>query len=130
MPKLVQLKDNDYIYPQTIPSVELYNNPAGSDSNITLNDNFSNYRYIDILISCMNGQNKRKSVVRVYNMNIGIQSFETTFHLMEGNSMNVYYRSYDIDGLNIRVGQSYMWSSTGYVGIYTSHYITKVLGYK
>lgn len=48
MGKEVIFKDNDgYVYPRTYEKV-LYNNTAGSNTAITLNDSVVNYQYIEI----------------------------------------------------------------------------------
>ncbi len=109
--------------------VVLYNNSTGTNGTVTLSETFANFSFVDVVISFVNASGI-KNIVRVYNTGTTV-GFENSFHLKD-DYMNVYYRRYSISGTSITVvaGQSYMWASSGYVGEYNNHFITKVIGYR
>lgn len=109
--------------------VILYNNSTGTNGTVTLSETFDNFSFVDVVISFVNASGV-KNTVRVYNTGTTV-GFENSFHLKD-EYMNVYYRRYSISGTSITVveGQSYMWASSGYVGVYNNHFIIKVIGYR
>ena len=102
-------------------------NGSATNGNVALNESFSNFKYIDVIIAFTSATG-RTNTVRVFNTATSVD-FQNAFNLYD-NNMNVYYRQYTVTGTTITVGQSYMWASSGFVGAYYGHYILKVIGYK
>lgn len=112
----------------------LYNNTSGSNSNITLNDNISNYSYLEIYGFEVQGQNQ---VYTKYDTNSGknINLFSMIV-LQTGNLIRITAQSYTPSG-NILTVES---SKTGHANIFNKVVneqnstgdikITKVIGIK
>lgn len=112
----------------------LYNNTSGSNSTITLNDNISNYSYLEIYGFEVQGQNQ---VYTKYDTNSGknINLFSMIV-LQTGNLIRITAQSYTPSG-NILTVES---SKTGHANIFTKTIneqnstgdikITKVIGIK
>lgn len=106
----------------------LYNNPSGTSGNITLSDNISNYRYIEIYAI-----NKD-----VTNEMLGIYKYDTTQSIfvlsgsgLSSTSFNIFSKKYT-KGTNIlTAGTGKLYSGgSGRVSDYEVYMITKVIGYK
>lgn len=113
----------------------LYNNASGSNANITLNDNVSNYDYIEIFFKCLDPHSAYAStkVHSPLNKKVClIVGHETT------DDMHTYYQWHKtvIIGTNSITNDKYsrffnVWGTNGMqYGLENSIYITRVVGYK
>ncbi len=137
MAKSIQFKNsnNENIYPYALlKEFVLYNDNAGSNGTITLSDNVSNYKYVEIFYYKYYTSNDKgyNHSVKVYNPN------EKTVSLVFA------YKSSDtsmqIGGASIEIkGKSITWKSNGGINFGENHFnlfsnaetkITRVVGYK
>lgn len=118
-----------------LKGVLLYNNPSGSNNSITLNDNLSNYSYIEIFYNAENRYNSQKIP------NPNGKSVSTCVAIVFG--INIYYKNAEWklteNNINFLSGDSYAVQTTtavpqGSVFDWQSNtkevYITQVIGYK
>lgn len=107
----------------------LYDNSDGSSSDITLNDNITNYKYYEIIFA-RNGYGYHSLKMPTdYLTNV---SLITSF--FSGNILRYYMANIDISGTSLTINYAKSLNFTGQnafnFGDETAFYIYKVMGYK
>ena len=134
MSKIIELKDNEdeKYYPYGIPkNFILYDNPNGTIESITLDDDVSNYRYIDIFYR---NNDRFYSNTRVYEPNdkrIVLSANYTDNEIVYLKNKIVEINGRSISNYNKCYSQ--IWTNNnGTVSYQNSNniYIVKVVGYK
>lgn len=123
---------NEKIYKNDgVKGIELYNNPSGTNGDVTLNDSVANYSYIEIY-GYANGYYTSHKTAAFSGQNITIHNQYNIGHLLV-----ITTTRYTLNGTSIIVDVS----NSGYATINTSNVaglsegtnyfnITKVIGYK
>lgn len=131
MAKSIQLKNsnNENIYPYALlKEFVLYNDDTGSNGTITLTDNVSNYKYIEIFYR---NNDKIYNSVKVYQANNKVVWLSTGYISENNVDGNIKYKTVDIKNntistfKNIEVNFN---ASNRYN--YNYVFITRVVGYK
>ena len=131
MAKSIQMKDvnNENIYPYALlKEFVLYDNSTGTIDTVTLSDNVSNYKYVEIFYR--NNDNQYSSV-KVYNANNKKISLLTCFvsgdyFMLKGSQVQI------VDNKITKRGycEGNAYNQTTLTNKANNTYITRVVGYK
>lgn len=118
-----------------LTAVALYESTTGSNGNITLSDNVSNYSYIEIFYKDNDyNYNSMKFIYKTNNQNIVLSTLPVSIGVQ--NYLRAKTAMYTISGKNINFTSYADWNITANAGSAASTisdniiYIMKVLGYK
>lgn len=121
------MKINKNLLKGYLEETTLYSNSTGSNGNITLNDTYTNYKYIEVFgrNGTITGSSKidtsltSKASIVLANRNGGTLTFFTNVSTFSGTSLT-------------QIGGSIAFSSSAIAGFTQNNevYITKVVGYK
>lgn len=128
MAKIIQLKNsnNEKIYPYAcLKEFILYNDSTGTNGNITLSDNVSNYKYIEIFYR---DNSNHYSNVKVYQANGKRISLLTVYP----NSTYHFWFNGALKNINENKITSQDASAMDVNSLYANNniYITRIVGYK
>lgn len=121
------MKINSNLLKGYLQETTLYSNSTGTNGNITLSDNYSNYKYIEVFgrNGAITGSCKfdtsltNKASIVLANRNGGTLTFFTNVSTFNGTNLT-------------QIGGSIAFSSSAIAGFTQNNevYITKVVGYK
>ena len=113
---------------KSLVAYDLYNNASGSNGNITLSDNISNYKIIELV--AVNNDDTTETF-DTYRFDTSLSKFRLMGESVGTTSFNIFEKSYTKGVNQLIASQGKLYSgSTGSASNYEVFKIIKVIGYK